>query len=91
MLTLIIEVLENILKYSDQFDDFISDNPGYLPEFELNRNDQGFILISRNPIRDKDLTEISQKIKKINAYEEEELKSFYREISCNPDLEVLKL
>ncbi len=83
LLTLMIEVLENILKYSDQFENFILDNPDYFPEFELSRNDNGFVLMSRNPIRDEDITEISQKIEKINASGEGELKNFYRETITN--------
>ena len=66
LLTLMIEVLENILKYSDQFEEFILGNPAYLPEFELSRNDKGFILMSRNPIRDEERAELSQKIDKIH-------------------------
>ena len=83
LLTLMIEVLENILKYSDQFDDFILENPAYLPEFDLIRNDTGFVLIARNPVRDEDMAVISQKIEKINISGEEELKSFYRETITN--------
>lgn len=83
LLTLMIEVLENILKYSDQFEDFISKNPDYFPEFELSRIDLGFKLVSKNPIRDEDMAEISQKINKINAFDEKELKNFYRETITN--------
>ncbi len=83
LLTLMIEVLENILKYSDQFEEFIAENPGYLPEFELNRDVQGFVLKAKNPIRNEDMAEISQKIHKINTSGEEELKRFYRETITN--------
>ena len=83
LLTLMIEVLENILKYSDQFEDFISDNEEFLPEFELNRYEQGFELKSKNPVREEDMAAISQKIDKINSSEDEELKKFYRETITN--------
>ena len=36
LLTLMIELLENILKYSEHFEDFTGKNPEYHPQFELN-------------------------------------------------------
>ncbi|MCK4747914.1 MAG: SiaB family protein kinase [Bacteroidales bacterium] len=83
LLTLMIEVLENVLKYSDHFEDFIAEKPDFLPEFELNRNDAGFILVSRNPVRIEDKDLISDKIDKINTSDEEELKRIYRETITN--------
>ena len=78
-----IEVLENILKYSDHFEDFIAENAGYLPEFELNMDDEGFSLMSRNPVRDEHLEAISAKIDRINNSSDEELKKIYRETITN--------
>ena len=43
LLTLMIEVLENVLKYSDNFEDFIDQENDYFPEFELKRYETGFI------------------------------------------------
>lgn len=83
LLTLMIEVLENILKYSEHFEDFINDNPDYLPEFELSRSDEGFILKSRNPIRNDESERISDKIKKVNTASGEELKRIYRTTITN--------
>jgi len=83
LLTLMIEVLENVLKYSEYFEDFIFQYPEYLPEFELNLNEDGFILMSRNPVRDEDRGSISEKIKRINTSNEEELKKIYRETITN--------
>ena len=67
LLTLMIEVLENVLKYSDHFEDFSDEYPEYLPEFELNLDDECFILLSRNPVREGDKEIISSKIGRINA------------------------
>jgi hypothetical protein len=83
LLSLMIEVLENTLKYSDQFEDFITENQEFMPEFELNKHDQGFSLVSRNPVRDEDMAGISERIDKINASDEEALKKFYRETITN--------
>lgn len=83
LLTLMIEVLENVLRYSDHFEEFITKHPDYQPEFELKRNSKGFILKAKNPVRDEDMAGISLKIERINNSEEEELKKFYRETITN--------
>jgi hypothetical protein len=83
LLTLMIEILENVLKYSDRFEVFVLDHQDYQPEFKLDLNKDGFILISRNPIRDKDKKEISRRIKKINTSDEDELKKIYRDTITN--------
>lgn len=83
LLTLMIEILENVLKYSDRFEVFVLDNPDYQPEFELNLDDEGFVLTSRNPVRDKDVNEISRRIDKINTSDDEALKKIYRDTITN--------
>jgi hypothetical protein len=83
LLTLMIEVLENVFKYSEHFEDFILEYPEYQPEFELNLRNEVFTLISRNPVRNKDKKAISDKINRINTSNEEELKKIYRETITN--------
>jgi hypothetical protein len=83
LLTLMIEILENVLKYSDRFEVFVLDHPDYQPEFELNLCDEGFILMSRNPVMDKDKKEISKRINIINTSDEYELKKIYRDTITN--------
>lgn len=83
LLTLMIEILENVLKYSDRFEVFVLDHPDYQPEFELLLDADGFILISRNPVRDKDIKEISRRINKINTSDEDQLKKYYRDTITN--------
>jgi hypothetical protein len=83
LLTLMIEVLENVLKYSDHFEEFSDKYPEYLPEFELTMDDECFILLSRNPVRERDKEVLSRKIERINASTEDELKKIYRETITN--------
>ena len=83
LLTLMIEVLENILKYSEYFGEFIDQYPEHLPEFKLNMNDSGFVIVSRNPVRDEDRKIISDKIDRINSSSEEGLKKIYRDTITN--------
>jgi hypothetical protein len=83
LLTLMIEVLENVNKYSEYFEDFIQEYPQFLPEFELNLNNDGFILVSRNPVRKEDRKTLAGKIKLINTSKPEELRKIYRETITN--------
>jgi hypothetical protein len=83
LLVLMIEVLENVLKYSDYFNDFILSHPDYQPEFHLKRDDDGFVLISRNPVRNKDKKALADKIKLINSSNKDDLKKIYRETITN--------
>ncbi|HEC43127.1 MAG TPA: hypothetical protein ENI20_09895 [Bacteroides sp.] len=83
LLTLMIEILENVFKYSDHFEDLIAEQPGLCPEFELNMFDNSFSVVSRNPVRNEDLEIISSKIDRINSSSGEELKKIYRETITN--------
>jgi hypothetical protein len=83
LLTLMIEVLENVLKYSDVFEEFVKDYPGFSPEFELSQENDTFTLVSRNPVLKDDCEAIIQKIDRINASDEEALKKFYLETITN--------
>jgi len=78
-----IEVLENILKNSDSYEDFIDIKPEFLPEFELNNSKEGFILVSRNPVHQSTIDIITQKIDKVNNSDEEGLITYYRETITN--------
>ena len=79
LLTLMIELLENILKYSEHFEDFTEKNPEYHPQFELNYMHDHFILITQNPVRQKAMEAVSQKINRLNDCDDEALKKYYRE------------
>ena len=78
-----IEVLENVLKYSDRFDEFTVDHPEYLPEFQLKLKGNGFLMISRNPVRNKDRKAIKEKIVLINKSNTDELRNIYKETITN--------
>lgn len=83
LLTLMIEVLENVLKYSDQFNEFVVERPEFMPEFKLNFNEEGLIMIARNPVRNKDRQLLKKKINLINASNEDQLRTIYRDTITN--------
>lgn len=83
LLTLMIEILENVLKYSEHFEDFILDHPEYFPEFEMNCNEEVYVLVARNPVLEKDQRVIAEKIDRLNRASDEEVKQVYRETITN--------
>jgi len=83
IVSLMIEILENSFKYSDYYSYYIQDHPESEPVFLLMRNDLDYTIHSSNPILEKDIDKIKNKIDKINELNYEELRLFYRETMTN--------
>lgn len=83
MLSVMIEVLENIYKYSDQYQDnaFILKN--IIPSFRIDRDGETYFIKSTNPIKLKDSMILRKKIDRINKSTEAELKLLYRQTISN--------
>ncbi len=81
--SLLIEILENILKYSDHYDGFIEDNPVFEPEFHLSRNTNSYIIRAINPIKHQDISRVKRKIDLINNLNQDEMRILYRETLTN--------
>jgi len=78
ILSVMIESLENIYKYSEYFENEQQLFPKYLPYFEL-RKTHGFVeLITSNPIRNKDVEKLSGKIDLVNNLDREGLRDLFR-------------
>ncbi len=83
IVSLMIETLENIHRYSDHFKDFIKHHPAYEPVFYLTKNKHDFIIRTANPILRDDIGRVKNKIDKINTLNPEEMRLFYRETITN--------
>jgi len=83
LVTLMIETLENVLKYSDHFLDYVQIHPNHQPEFHLSRNGKSFTIQSSNPIKKDDIQKVKQKIDLINSLAPDEMKLLYRETITN--------
>lgn len=83
LITLVIEMLENVLKYSENFVDFTIKNPQFQPEFNLLRNGENYILESVNPVKESDINLVKKKIDAVNRLDHESLRMFYRESLAN--------
>ncbi|HYW97368.1 MAG TPA: SiaB family protein kinase [Bacteroidales bacterium] len=79
LLSVMIEALENIYKYSDQYkyDHFISRN--FIPTFKINRYGDRYCIHVSNPVRNQDIVHLRKKIDYVNIKSPEELKILYRQ------------
>jgi len=83
ILGVMIEALENIYKYSDQYQDNQMIDKNYLPTFKLERVDQSYIIKTTSPIKTTDITTLKGKIELVNNKSAEELKLLYRQTITN--------
>jgi len=83
IISLMIEILENVFKYSDHYAYYIDEHPECEPVFILSRNGADYTIHSSNPIMEKDIPKVKDKIDKINTLNNEEMHLFYRETITN--------
>lgn len=83
ILGVMIEALENIYKYSDQYHDNQMIEKNYLPTFSLERSGQIYIIHTTSPIKVSDIAKLKDKIELVNSKSEEELKALYRQTITN--------
>ncbi|HKK61518.1 MAG TPA: SiaB family protein kinase [Bacteroidales bacterium] len=83
VISVMIEALENVFKYSDHFEDFIRHNDQYQPTFELVLNSESLVLNTGNPIRKEHVDILRKKIEKVNDKTRQELKALYVETITN--------
>ncbi len=78
-----IESLENIFKYSDEYIKFLETVEDYLPTFCINKNSDKIQVITSNPIRNRHVDRLRSKIEVVNNKSKEELKGLYIETITN--------
>ncbi|MCB8995643.1 MAG: hypothetical protein H6538_08540 [Bacteroidales bacterium] len=83
ILGVMIEALENIYKYSDQYHDNQMIEKNYLPTFKLERSGQSYIINTTSPIKNTDIQKLKDKIELVNSKSGEELKALYRQTITN--------
>jgi len=83
ILGVMIEALENIYKYSDQYHDNQVIEMNYLPTFKLERIKQSYIIRTTSPIKNTDIERLKEKIDIVNSKSPEELKALYRQTITN--------
>ena len=83
LLSATIEILENIYKYHDNFDHVIPSNHVYSPKFILQVDKRGFYIEAGNPVLNKDINTLQNKIDKINKLDKHGLKQLYKNTITN--------
>jgi hypothetical protein len=83
LITLVIEVMENLIKYSGNYLKFTAEHPQHQPEFSLKCNGEYYLLEAENPIRPGDMEAVRLKIDKVNRMDSKELREFFRETITN--------
>jgi hypothetical protein len=83
MISLMIEALENISKYSDQVSYNGDKTSGFCPSCFISRNTDVIELVTRNPVQRKHVDTLRSKIDHVNKRDREELKELYKSTITN--------
>ena len=78
VLMVMIEALENILKYHEYFEDNSYITTNYSPKFIIEKCDDKFIISSSNPVLNKDIPQLKKRIQHINDLDREGIKELYK-------------
>ena len=83
MIYIMIEALENIAKYSDQFVYDPDISSGFCPSCQISKNASSIELITNNPVKKRDVDPLRARIDNVNSRSSAELKKLYRDIISN--------
>ncbi len=83
MLSIMIEALENITKYSDQFKWNGDVNSGFCPSCQISKNASLIEIITKNPVKKKDVDSLRARIDNVNNQNKDGLKELYRSTITN--------
>lgn len=83
MISVMIEALENVTKYSDQFLCNGEGKNGFCPSCVINRNAELIELITRNPVKKELVDPLRTRIDNVNKFNREELKEVYKSTITN--------
>ena len=79
ILSVMIEALENIYKYSERYSDDTYILKNFIPTFKLERKDQSYLIRTTNPIKNVDIPNLKEKIELVNSMSAEEIHLYYRQ------------
>lgn len=83
MISIMIEALENITKYSDQVHCNGEKRSGFCPSCQISRNTSNIELVTRNPVKNEEVNPLRARIDAVNKRNKEELKELYRTTITN--------
>ena len=77
VLNVMIESLENICKYNDEFEAFVSTRKEFLPSIKIIMNSDAIHLRISNPVRAHDVEKIKESIDRVNSKDRLALREMY--------------
>lgn len=83
ILSVMIEVLENIYKYSEKYQNNLYIAKNFIPTFSIGRDEESYFIVSTNPLRIEDAIVLKKKIERINNTDAAGLKLLYRQTISN--------
>lgn len=83
MISIMIEALENVSRYGEQDPANEERNPGFSPSCQINSSTSRIELITRNPVRKRDVELLRTRIDHVNKHDREELKVLYKSTITN--------
>ncbi len=83
ILSVMIEALENVYKYTDYYTDNQYILKNHVPTFKIEKVEQKYIIKTTNPIKKTDIPKLREKIELINTRSPDELRLLYRQTIMN--------
>jgi hypothetical protein len=83
IISVMIEALENIYKYSDQYQSDPHVSKKYLPQFLLGRNNGKYEIRVSNPVKLEHAESLKEKLDLVNTISHDDLKILYRHTITN--------
>jgi hypothetical protein len=83
MISIMIEALENVSRYSEVSPLNGDKLPGFNPSCQINQSKGGIELITRNPVRIGDVPLLRRRIDEVNNHNRDELKVLYKTTIMN--------
>jgi len=83
MISVMIEALENISKYSDQFQCNAELNSGFCPSCQISCSDSLIEMETKNPVKKMDVSPLKSRIDHVNNRDKDELKELYKSTITN--------
>lgn len=78
MISLMIEALENVTKYTEKVDcDEDLNASGFCPNCQITCNDSSIELMTQNPVRTRDVPPLRTRLDEVNSHSKEQLKQLY--------------
>ena len=83
MISVMIEALENVTKYSDQLLCKGERSPGFCPTCKISCNDSVIVMETTNPVKKQEVKPLISKIDNVNSQDSNALKELYKSTITN--------